>query len=86
MSYLPVPCPLCGGIVNRTATCSNGHSWESVKRMCGEAATSSIEHASQVANNGVWQNKEDVLRNIQTIIDDYERADKYYQQLEKELR
>ena len=87
MKYVPVPCPMCQGLVDREEIrCTRcGVGWSSVLRMCGEGVTSAQTRANKIAELGVWT-KETVIENIQTVIDMFVLADKYYRQMEIELR
>ena len=87
MKYIPVPCPVCSGLVDRhEIKCTRcGTGWPSVLRMCGEGVTGALERANKIAEIGVWK-KDTILENIQTIIDMFTLADRYYRQMETELR
>ena len=87
MTYIPVPCPLCDGLVKRDeircTRCKTG--WASVLRMCGEGVSRTQEHIVRLAALGEWT-KENVIRNLQETIELYTLAERYYRQMEIELR
>jgi len=87
MKYIPVPCPLCDGLVDRKeircTRCTT--SWESVLRMCGEGVSRTQEHIYSFAKHGEWT-EEKVTQNIQTIIELFTLTGRYYRQMEIELR
>ena len=87
MKYIPVPCPICEGLVVRdTIKCTRcGVSWPSILRMCGEGVSKAQTRANKIAEVGVWT-KETVVENIQAVIDMFVLSDRYYKQMEIELR
>jgi len=87
MKYIPVPCPLCEGLVDRKEIrCVNcGVGWSSVLRMCGEGVSTTQEQIYRFTNQGDWI-LEKATQNIQTTIDLFTLAASYYRQMEIELR
>ena len=87
MKYLSVPCPICEGLVDRdTVTCSRcGVSWESVLRMCGEGVSKTEGFIVRLAESDRWKT-ESAVTLLQETIDNFTLVDRYYQQMERELR
>ena len=87
MKYVPVPCPICDGLVDKDGIkCVRClASWPSVLRMCGEGVSTAQERAIKIASLGVWR-KDTIIENIQLVIENLTRADRYYRQMEIELR
>lgn len=85
MNYIPVPCPLCEGLVEReTIKCTRcAVSWTSVLRMCGEGVNRTMEQIYNFTTYGDWK---DAVKSIQETIELYTIADRYYRQMEQELR
>lgn len=85
MNFLPVPCPCCGGLVDKqTVTCLRCRArWSSAKELFYDGLCLSSERAYKIAECQEWNTIETATQGMQDVQDALAMRGKYEIEIEK---
>jgi hypothetical protein len=84
-TYLPVPCPSCGGLVDKT-TCRCQRcraSWQSAKELLYDGLCGASGRAMKIAGAQEWNTVEAAVQGMQDVQDALALRGKYEIEIEK---